>query len=162
MCTSAVPDLLTFLCSVFIHMFLLCCSKTYFYALCFCIMTHKWPWKSMGESLYWHHHKDKCFLHSGWEILSKQLPACVLKQRKKRDDGIWAVAATLIHGSFPTGRRVARCLCVFFFFSVSTFTFQLHHLLAMLFYKLILESQFLNSNPLPLLSSHLVKPKIIK
>lgn len=116
MCTSAVPDLLTFLCSVFIHMFLLCCSKTYFYALCFCIVTHKWPWKSMGESLYWHHHKDKCFLHSGWEILSKQLPACVLKQRKKRDDGIWAVAATLIHGSFPTGRRVARCLCVFFLF----------------------------------------------
>lgn len=146
---------------IFIHMFLLCCSKNYFYALWFCIMTHhKWPWISMGESLYWHHHKDKCLLYSGWEILAKQSSHCVLKQRKEHDDGIWAAAATLIHVRFPMGGRVERCPYAFLFFHIHISA------LSLISYILLqintLESQFLNSSTLPLLSDHHVWPKIIK
>lgn len=141
---------------------LLCCSKNYFYTLEFCIMTLKWPWKSMGKSLHWHHHKDKCFLRSQWKILSKQLPTCVLKERKKHDDGIWKVGAMLIPVSFPMGGIVVRCSYYFSFCqTVSSRTFQLHHLLAMSFCKLIniLESQIFNKNTLSLLLSHVVWPK---
>lgn len=122
MCTSAVPDILTFVCSIFIHMFLLCCSKNYFYTLEFCITTFKWPWTSMGKSLDWHHHKDKCFLHSEWKSLSKQLPTCVLKEKETR---WWNVSSRChVHPCrFSYGRNSAETLIPFFFLSDCLFMY---------------------------------------
>lgn len=97
----------------YLFMFLLCNSQITFYGLQFYMMTLHCLWTSLAKLLLWHHQKDKCFLHSGWMILSKQWPANVLEWRKKHDDKIWAGAAMLIHVSVTVGIIVVTCSYIF-------------------------------------------------
>lgn len=75
------------------------------------------------------------FLQTGWEILSKQLAAYVLKQRRKHEE-VWAAAARLTQVSFPVGEVVMRQLYSFPFCQTSSmFTLQTYHLLAISSYN---------------------------